>query len=76
MSTKPTLESMRKDIAGVLHESPEDIRDDDNLIELGLDSMRAMALATRWRNAGAALEFSDMATNPTLAYWWQLVQES
>lgn len=76
MSTPITLESMRQDIARTLHESPDDIADDDNLIELGLDSMRAMALATRWRNAGVALEFSEMAQTPTLAAWWALAQKA
>lgn len=74
MSTPITLDSMRQDIAKTLHESPDDIADDDNLIELGLDSMRAMALATRWRNAGVMLEFSEMAQEPTLAAWWRLAQ--
>lgn len=40
-----TLDTMRQDVARLLHEDPADIADDDNLIELGLDSMRAMALA-------------------------------
>lgn len=69
-----TLDTMRQDVARLLHEDSADIADDDNLIELGLDSMRAMALATRWREAGASLEFSAMALEPTLAAWWALVQ--
>lgn len=68
-----TLESMRHDIAAMLHEDPSDIRDDDNLLDLGLDSMRIMTLATRWREAGAQLEFSDMAAVLTLGQWWALI---
>jgi len=71
-----TLESMRADIARVLHEDPQDIADDESLIDFGLDSIRAMALAARWRDAGAQLEFSDMAAHPTLAHWWTLVQQA
>ena len=37
-----TLEQMRQDLAKILLEDPADIHDDDNLIDLGLDSMRAM----------------------------------
>lgn len=59
MSTALTLERMRQDIAAMLHEDPQDILDDDNLIDLGLDSMRVMTLATRWREAGAPIEFSE-----------------
>jgi len=76
MSNRITLESMRADIARILHEDPADIADDDNLMDLGLDSMRTMTLASRWRDEGAAIEFSEMAFNATLKYWWSLVQAS
>ncbi len=68
-----SLESMRADIARMLHESPEDILDDDNLMDLGLDSMRLMKLAAQWREAGARLEFADLAADATLAHWWAIV---
>ncbi|WP_323024091.1 phosphopantetheine-binding protein [Castellaniella sp.] len=68
-----SLESMRADIARMLHESPDDIRDDDNLMDLGLDSMRLMKLAAQWREAGARLEFADLAADATLAHWWAIV---
>lgn len=67
-----TLERMRQDIAKLLHESPDQIEDDDNLMDLGLDSMRIMKLASRWRAAGASMEFSDMAAQATLTHWWSL----
>ena len=70
------LERMRQDVARTLHEDPAELADDDNLIELGLDSIRAMALATRWREAGVPMEFADMAVQPTLAHWWQLAQRA
>jgi len=77
LNTPPiTLESMRADIARVLHEDPRDIADDESLIDFGLDSIRAMALAARWRDAGALVEFSAMAAKPTLAHWWTLIQEA
>ncbi len=76
MSHTLTLDSMRSDIARMLHEDPADIADDDNLMDLGLDSMRTMTLASQWREAGAAIEFSEMALNATLQHWWSLVQPS
>ncbi|NYT76453.1 phosphopantetheine-binding protein [Alcaligenaceae bacterium] len=76
MSTDITLESMRADIARMLHEDPADIADDDNLMDLGLDSMRTMTLASHWRDAGAGIEFSEMALNATLQHWWSLVRLS
>ncbi|WP_426345452.1 phosphopantetheine-binding protein [Alcaligenes sp. HNGD-HTN06] len=76
MSTALTLERMRADIATMLHEDPQDILDDDNLIDLGLDSMRVMTLATRWREAGAPIEFSEMASVVTLGQWWSLIERA
>lgn len=67
-----TLEHMRADIAGMLHEDPQDIHDDDNLMDLGLDSMRIMKLVSHWREAGANLDFADLASEATLAHWWTI----
>ncbi|QIB34852.1 phosphopantetheine-binding protein [Ancylobacter pratisalsi] len=68
-----TREKMRADIAKMLHEDPDEIGDDDSLIDLGLDSMRAMNLVLMWSEGGLELEFSEFAENPTLSGWWQLV---
>ena len=69
-----TLDRMRADIARVLHEDPAEVGDHDSLIDLGLDSIRAMALVTRWRAEGADLAFSELAQTPTLAHWWSVAQ--
>jgi aryl carrier-like protein len=68
-----TLERMRADIAAVLHERPEDIADDDNLIDLGLDSLRALNLSLAWSQA-VPLAFADLAEHTTLAGWWSVVE--
>lgn len=68
-----TLERLRADIAKALHESPEAIGLDDNLIDLGLDSMRAMTLVVGWSGGGIEYEFSEFAAVPTLEGWWQVV---
>ena len=64
---------MRADIAAMLHEDPNEIGDDDSLMDLGLDSMRAMNLVLAWSEGGLELEFAEFAENPTLAGWWALV---
>ncbi len=76
MNHSITLERMRQDIAAMLHEDPQDVLDDDNLMDLGLDSMRVMTLATRWRQAGAPIEFSEMASVVTLGQWWALIERA
>lgn len=68
-----TLERMRADIAAVLHEEPDAIADDDNLMDLGVDSLRALNLSLLWSEA-VPLEFSDLAEHVTLAGWWSVVE--
>jgi len=69
-----TLEQMQADIAAMLHEEPEEIGLHDNLMDLGLDSMRVMTLVERWSKTGVALDFTDIAQHLTLADWWEVVQ--
>lgn len=69
-----TLETMRADIARMLHEEPGNIGLEDNLMDLGLDSMRAMNLLLAWSEAGVELDFSSLAEKPTLAGWWAHAQ--
>lgn len=68
------LERMRADVARVLDCSPADIGDDDNLIDLDLDSMRMLGLVLAWSNTGLPLEFSQLAEHSTLRQWWAVVQ--
>jgi aryl carrier-like protein len=72
--TTLTLERMRADVAGMLGEAPEDIQDDENLMDLGLDSMRVLGLVLAWGNTGIPLEFSHLAEHATLGGWWTVVQ--
>jgi aryl carrier-like protein len=71
-----TLEGMRAEIAAILHDEQDAIGDEDSLIDLGLDSMRAMALVQRWREIGVQAEFAAFAAEPTLAHWWTVVDRS
>lgn len=75
MSQAPlTLERMRADIARMVHEQPENIALDDNLMDLGLDSMRVLNLLLSWNETGIGLEFSEIAEHTTLGGWWEVVQ--
>lgn len=69
-----TLERMRADIAAMIHEEPEAIGLDDNLMDLGLDSMRLLTLILAWQEAGVDLDFAEFAERFTLAGWWDAVQ--
>jgi aryl carrier-like protein len=69
-----TRESMRADIAALIHEDPAEIGGDDNLIDLGLDSMRAMNLLVGWSKTGLALDFGEFAERLTLDSWWAIIR--
>lgn len=69
-----TLERMRADVAKLLEEDLADVAVDDNLIDLGLDSMRMLSLVLEWSKTGIALEFSDLAEHTTLRQWWQVIE--
>lgn len=68
-----TLETVRADIARIIGEAPEEIGDDDSLIDLGLDSIRAMTLVQKWQEQGVALDFAQLAEKPVLSHWWALI---
>jgi len=73
MATIPTLEDMRAEVAQLIGVPVSDVADEANLMDLGLDSIRAMSLAQKWANAGAAVDFSELAEVPTLRHWWTVM---
>ena len=76
MTDQPlTLERLRKDIAAMIEIDAASVGDDDNLIDLGLDSMRAMNLMLQWSDEGVPLDFADLAENMSLKDLWAVVQE-
>ncbi|MEN3584471.1 phosphopantetheine-binding protein [Streptomyces sp. ZYX-F-203] len=69
-----TVEQMREDIAEVLGESVDDLPDDENLVDYGLDSVRLMALVGRWRDAhGIDVSVADLAERPAIEEWEKLL---
>jgi aryl carrier-like protein len=68
-----TRERIRAEIAALIHEAPEEIGGEDNLMDLGLDSMRAMTLLTRWNATGLGLDFAELAERLTLDAWWAII---
>ncbi|MFB8376337.1 isochorismatase family protein [Paenibacillus taichungensis] len=72
-----TLEALRNQVGEMLQEQPADIGEHDDLIQLwGLDSIRIMSLAERFRVEGAGVTFVDLAELPTLAAWAALLDKA
>jgi bifunctional isochorismate lyase/aryl carrier protein len=70
-----SIEQMRTDIADVLQENVSAVVAGENLVDIGLDSIRIMMLASRWSMPGAPIEFADLAEYPELMQWWETVCE-
>ena len=69
-------ERIRADVADLLGCDPAEIDPDEDLLDRGVDSIRLMSLVEHWRQAGATrLEFADLAEQPDLRHWEQLVGE-
>ncbi|WP_434739393.1 amino acid adenylation domain-containing protein [Micromonospora sp. SH-82] len=69
----PTAAQIRAATAAALDLSVDDIASDDDLFDLGLDSLRLIRLAAAWRRQGLEVGFDDLAETPTLAAWQQLL---
>lgn len=67
-------QTVRATVQGLLPE-PIEIGNEENLISLGLDSLKIMRLANSWRRAGASVNFGSLMENPCLDHWWSLLQE-
>ncbi|KZB84009.1 non-ribosomal peptide synthetase [Amycolatopsis regifaucium] len=67
------VEELRGQVAELLE--LDEIGADDNLIELGMDSITMMRLAGGWRKAGRNVKFADLVTTPTLSAWEKLLAD-
>ncbi len=69
-----SLESMRKDVANAMVLPLDDVLADDNLMDLGLDSIRMMALVGKWQKQGTSIRFAELAEAATLEEWWGMIE--
>jgi bifunctional isochorismate lyase/aryl carrier protein len=68
------LDSMTRDVAEILMMPASDIHASDHLLDLGLDSIRLMALLEKWRAQGAKVDFVELAEAATLGDWWAIIE--
>ncbi|OBJ55822.1 non-ribosomal peptide synthetase [Mycobacterium sp. 1423905.2] len=66
-------DEIRATIAAQLGCPADDVADHDDLIQLGLNSIRIMALAGGWRKRGADITFAQLAAAPTVDSWYGLL---
>ncbi|WP_448504853.1 non-ribosomal peptide synthetase [Mycolicibacterium thermoresistibile] len=75
MGVATSPHTVRDEVAELLGISPETLDPGADLIASGLDSIRMMSLAGRWRKQGIDVGFAALAETPTVAAWTQLVAE-
>ena len=73
-SSALSLESMMKDVADILDVDLDEVDVDENLIFLGLDSIRVMTLHSRWKALGFNVELAEMVALHTIKDWWEATQ--
>ncbi|MFS0581059.1 amino acid adenylation domain-containing protein [Brevibacillus sp. 179-C9.3 HS] len=73
-ATSLSYEEMKRQIQEMLP-APVAFSDDQNLIELGLDSLQMMRMVNKWRKEGAKVTFAELIGAPTLRDWQALLQK-
>ncbi|NEW27151.1 non-ribosomal peptide synthetase [Nocardia cyriacigeorgica] len=65
---------LRRVVAELAGLATDELADDANLLELGLDSVTVMRISGQLRRAGTRVEFRDLVREPTLRAWSELVR--
>jgi len=67
--------AVRAEVAELLGVGADTVDPGGNLISQGLDSIRMMSLAGRWRRRGIDVDFAALAADPTIEAWSLLVSD-
>ncbi|WP_024800443.1 non-ribosomal peptide synthetase [Nocardia sp. BMG51109] len=68
-----SMADVRDVVAAALEVPAESIGYDDDLVSLGMHSMMLMQLSARWRKQGHEVRSSELALQPTVAAWTELL---
>ncbi|MFF5113622.1 amino acid adenylation domain-containing protein [Streptosporangium sp. NPDC000509] len=68
-------DDVREVVAQALGIPADEIDQERDLFELGLDSLTVMKLAGQWRRHGVAVTFQDLVQDPVLGSWSALLAE-
>ncbi|MDQ0363542.1 non-ribosomal peptide synthetase [Catenuloplanes indicus] len=75
-TASPTAAQIRALTAEALEIPEDEIGPDDDLFDLGLDSLRLIRLAAAWRRHGLDVGFDVLAETPTLAAWEEALRSA
>ncbi|WP_028936966.1 non-ribosomal peptide synthetase [Pseudonocardia spinosispora] len=71
-----TVDTILDEVRALLTDDGDVPSDTDNLIEWGLDSIALMSMASRWRRDGIEVSFGELAAEPTLGRWREILRAS
>ena len=74
MNAGLNTDDIRESVARELDIPLESIGVDDDLISLGLDSIRMMKIAGGWRKQGYTINFAQLAADPNVGSWFDLLR--
>ncbi|UED88035.1 non-ribosomal peptide synthetase [Streptomyces profundus] len=60
-------------VADLLDENPEDVDEQENLIEYGIDSISVMRMVSLWNRQGLDVTVGELFEAPTIAEWWEIL---
>ncbi len=66
-------ETIRQEVADLLGITAGDIDPDLDLVSQGLDSIRMMSLAGKWRKKGLDIDFASLVAQPSVRAWAELL---
>ncbi|PWC13252.1 isochorismatase [Brenneria roseae subsp. americana] len=66
---------LRAELLPLLNDDCGEVDDDENLLDYGLDSVRIMSLAARWRQQGHDVDFVALVKAPTVNHWLALLSQ-
>ncbi|CAM5712917.1 non-ribosomal peptide synthetase [Mycolicibacterium aubagnense] len=66
-------QAIREEVAELLGARADSLDPGADLIGQGLDSIRMMSLAGRWRKQGIDIDFAALAAEPTITAWSALL---
>jgi aryl carrier-like protein len=72
-----TQQLLRQMVARAMQLDPSELPgDEDDLVDHGLDSIRAMQLISAWHRRGIEVGFPELMARPTLGHWWELMSRA
>lgn len=67
-------QSVEDDVIEVLELDRATVSGDTDLLDYGLDSIRAMYLVDKWQSQGVDIQFLELVEESTLDAWWKAIE--